>query len=614
MFSYSSFPLALVFLAPAVLLSRYEQFLDISLPVVEDKPHKPVKKSPEKTRIPDDVDGNVTCCGAKGKSKSKVKKEKSKKRKDKRNDRKNSSKSIDKNSEVDDSDAEDKIKEELKGTEKVEQSEERSEDVEKSDKGEELEQSEESVKNEESRENSSEDHDKFEPDIRTCEDSDNRLILTSTGFHRLQSVDETVVSTQEVEEPQWEWDYGQKMDDKQVIKTKNTAQIMDLNGDEATKTSDLEVEEIGFIEDDYQGKKLEEIEESWEKPAENSEESEETGASSNGDVEDNDDEDEVKKKWVISKNYLNNLRQLDDLMNTSENLEPQMEWLTKGLGSLSLGAKEGGAGARRLRRRLEREKVELEWTARTLTGLAPRYQATPGECSLYSCLNSFTQSELLTGSNKWGCERCTLLKAGAEQTGSSNPTTVYSSASKQMLVFSPPAVLTIQLKRFQQTISGCKKVNKHVDFPLELDLAAFCSSTCVAMPNMEIGSKVLYSLYGVVEHSGTLRGGHYVAYVRARASNSSMSSMDKFFNPPLAKAGDVPSFLEEIERKLSKNKPRIVIEETEKHDAMKDAVKVNDTTPSSGKWFHVSDSSVSEASEDKVLRAQAYMLFYERIQ
>lgn len=32
-----------------------------------------------------------------------------------------------------------------------------------------------------------------------------------------------------------------------------------------------------------------------------------------------------------------------------------------------------------------------------------------------------------------------------------------------------------------------------------------------------------------------------------------------------------------------------------------------------GKWYFVSDSYVSEVSESKVLSAQAYLLFYERI-
>lgn len=31
-----------------------------------------------------------------------------------------------------------------------------------------------------------------------------------------------------------------------------------------------------------------------------------------------------------------------------------------------------------------------------------------------------------------------------------------------------------------------------------------------------------------------------------------------------------------------------------------------------GKWFFVSDSRVSEVGEERVLRSQAYLLFYER--
>ena len=31
-----------------------------------------------------------------------------------------------------------------------------------------------------------------------------------------------------------------------------------------------------------------------------------------------------------------------------------------------------------------------------------------------------------------------------------------------------------------------------------------------------MGGKVLYGLYGVVEHSGSMKGGHYTAYVKVR--------------------------------------------------------------------------------------------------
>lgn len=36
--------------------------------------------------------------------------------------------------------------------------------------------------------------------------------------------------------------------------------------------------------------------------------------------------------------------------------------------------------------------------------------------------------------------------------------------------------------------------------------------------NLGSGERVLYSLYGIVEHSGSMRGGHYAAYVKVRTS------------------------------------------------------------------------------------------------
>ncbi|XP_058163169.1 ubiquitin carboxyl-terminal hydrolase 45 isoform X3 [Dasypus novemcinctus] len=64
-----------------------------------------------------------------------------------------------------------------------------------------------------------------------------------------------------------------------------------------------------------------------------------------------------------------------------------------------------------------------------------------------------------------------------------------------------------------------RKVNRHVDFPLLLDLAPFCSAAC---KNASVGDKVLYGLYGVVEHSGSMRGGHYTAYVKVRTPSRNL--------------------------------------------------------------------------------------------
>ena len=65
---------------------RYEQFLDISLPVVEDKPHKPLKKHHNQLNAPagDNLGGEEGCVALEKKSKSQSKKEKERRRKEKR--------------------------------------------------------------------------------------------------------------------------------------------------------------------------------------------------------------------------------------------------------------------------------------------------------------------------------------------------------------------------------------------------------------------------------------------------------------------------------------------------------------------------------------------------
>ena len=213
-------------------------------------------------------------------------------------------------------------------------------------------------------------------------------------------------------------------------------------------------------------------------------------------------------------------------------------------------------------------------------------------------LNHFTAAELLTGPNKFGCDTCTERANAADEnspiegeedeeeeeqeddddndeevtTKDSTPPkpspskTVYCNASKQLLIHTPPAVLTLHLKRFQviatildrgneskwnelskrqsriickttftlrsifvflqQCGSSLRKINKHVEFPLLLDMAPFCSSSCQTIQAGQ--EKVMYSLYGVVEHSGRMSGGHYVAFVKV----SSCRVKSKWFSYP----------------------------------------------------------------------------------
>lgn len=148
----------------------------------------------------------------------------------------------------------------------------------------------------------------------------------------------------------------------------------------------------------------------------------------------------------------------------------------------------------------------IDWSST----IVPRYQCEEGECSVQSCLNNFTVTELMSGNNKVGCDAC------SERINGPDGKTINTNATKQFLISSPPAVLILHLKRFQVG-PRCmfRKMTKHVAFPMVLDLAPFCASKVKTLPNVHrYQRKLLYALYGIVEHSGSMYGGHYVAYVK----------------------------------------------------------------------------------------------------
>ncbi|KAM3931965.1 ubiquitin carboxyl-terminal hydrolase 45 [Leptodactylus fuscus] len=207
--------------------------------------------------------------------------------------------------------------------------------------------------------------------------------------------------------------------------------------------------------------------------------------------------------------------------------------------------------------------------------LSQGYVTSSKECSVQSCLYQFTSVELLMGNNKLLCEKCTENRMKYERKAHSTEEkrdSVYTNARKQLLISSVPANLILHLKRFCQNGLTLRKINRHVDFPFLLDLAPFCSVTC---KNVSEEKRILYSLYGVVEHSGSMKGGHYVAYVKIR----------------------IPS--KKTFEHISSGKHSSVLKDG--------------ATSSSSQWVYISDTHVQMVSESRVLSSQAYLLFYERL-
>jgi ubiquitin C-terminal hydrolase len=101
-------------------------------------------------------------------------------------------------------------------------------------------------------------------------------------------------------------------------------------------------------------------------------------------------------------------------------------------------------------------------------------------------------------------------------------------AVKRLRFAQLPRCLVVHLKRFRQDARGrTSKIGGHVAFEEALDLAPYWSpppppagegeGAAVAEAPPVTAPASLYRLQGVVEHSGGLHGGHYVAFVRRGA-------------------------------------------------------------------------------------------------
>ncbi|XP_034384545.1 ubiquitin carboxyl-terminal hydrolase 45 isoform X2 [Cyclopterus lumpus] len=249
-----------------------------------------------------------------------------------------------------------------------------------------------------------------------------------------------------------------------------------------------------------------------------------------------------------------------------------VEQLVTGVSKVNLGFTSGDCSPEEPGEAQSRDNLHHQHHQGAFQALSHSYTPSSKECSIQSCLHQFTSVELLMGNNKLLCESCTDRRQKQLRKSSSADKKVekiYTSARKQILISSLPPVITLHLKRFHQAGMNLRKVNRHVDFPLILDLAPFCSASC---KNLAADERVLYSLYGIVEHSGSMRGGHYTAYVKVRAP----------------------------QRKTEQH-----------HRNLSGAREAGSSFQ--GQWVYISDTTVQTVPESRVLNSQAYLLFYEEL-
>jgi len=114
-------------------------------------------------------------------------------------------------------------------------------------------------------------------------------------------------------------------------------------------------------------------------------------------------------------------------------------------------------------------------------------------CNIMDCFEKYCCEEPMTGENGWLNEKTNKLE----------------DVVKQIQFWSLPQILVLDLKRF--TYDG-RKIQRPVDLELDnLDLTKFVSGYDK--------DSYKYELYGVCNHSGGTRGGHYTATIRVKSGD-----------------------------------------------------------------------------------------------
>jgi ubiquitin carboxyl-terminal hydrolase 8 len=128
--------------------------------------------------------------------------------------------------------------------------------------------------------------------------------------------------------------------------------------------------------------------------------------------------------------------------------------------------------------------------------------------SLYDCFDLFTADEVLEGDDAWFCSNCKTHRH----------------AAKKLRISRLPSVLIVHLKRFHQggRRNGPHKLETFVTYPVQnLDLTRYWPDyigddlqRLSKLPLRGQKPPFLYDLYGVSNHFGSLKGGHYTSFVK----------------------------------------------------------------------------------------------------
>jgi rubredoxin len=207
------------------------------------------------------------------------------------------------------------------------------------------------------------------------------------------------------------------------------------------------------------------------------------------------------------------------------------------------------------------------------------------------CLTEFCKVQNLTIADSWRCPHCKGYREGRQS----------------MTLWRLPDLMTFHIKRFNMSARWREKITTKVNFPLTgLDLSEWCHEESPTI-QVESSDAHIYDLIGVVNHYGSMTGGHYVATCKATpCGRDGTEEVGYSFNgvgAAILEQEDNISSVWRLGRPKAETNPTKVAATVASQAASESAEPL---------WLQFDDELVEPIPPQCVVSEMAYVLFYRR--
>jgi ubiquitin C-terminal hydrolase len=217
-----------------------------------------------------------------------------------------------------------------------------------------------------------------------------------------------------------------------------------------------------------------------------------------------------------------------------------------------------------------------------------------GGLQLGVCLTEFCKVQQLSISDNWLCPRCKEYREGKQN----------------LNLWRLPDLLTFHIKRFNCSARWREKITTKVNFPLTgLDMTEWCHKESPVIEKDSKDSHV-YDLIGVLNHYGSMTGGHYVATCKATAcGREGREEVAYGFNGAGTSKPGLSEEVSDVQTGWRIGKPKAEVNHNKVAAASMAKAAAESAEPL---WLQFDDDLVEPIPPRCVVSEMAYVLFYRR--